>query len=74
MQDRRLVSSGSPFEPTIGFSRALRVGDRVLVADTAAGLARRGERLLRVDHLSGMKHGGTERTETHGGPWREPDR
>jgi enamine deaminase RidA (YjgF/YER057c/UK114 family) len=29
------VSSGSPFEPTIGFSRALRVGDRVLVAGTA---------------------------------------
>jgi enamine deaminase RidA (YjgF/YER057c/UK114 family) len=33
--DRRLVSSGSPFEPTIGFSRAVRVGDRVLVAGTA---------------------------------------
>ena len=29
------MSSGSPFEPTIGFSRALRVGDRVLVAGTA---------------------------------------
>ncbi len=32
---RRRVSSGSPFEPTIGFSRALRVGDRVLVSGTA---------------------------------------
>lgn len=32
---RRLVSSGSPFEATIGFSRAVRVGDRVLVAGTA---------------------------------------
>jgi enamine deaminase RidA (YjgF/YER057c/UK114 family) len=32
---RQLVSSGSPFEPTIGFSRAVRVGDRVLVAGTA---------------------------------------
>jgi enamine deaminase RidA (YjgF/YER057c/UK114 family) len=35
VQDRKLVSSGSPFEPTIGFSRAVRVGDRVLVAGTA---------------------------------------
>ncbi|MGH8923414.1 MAG: RidA family protein [Acidimicrobiia bacterium] len=35
MSDRRLVSSGSPFEPRIGFSRAVRVGDRVLVSGTA---------------------------------------
>ena len=32
--ERRRISSGSPFEPTIGFSRALRVGDRVLVSGT----------------------------------------
>ncbi|MDQ2789711.1 MAG: hypothetical protein DLM60_00430 [Pseudonocardiales bacterium] len=31
---RRLVASGSPFEKTIGFSRAVRVGDRVLVSGT----------------------------------------
>lgn len=33
--DRRRVSSGSPYEPVIGFSRAVRVGDRVVVAGTA---------------------------------------
>ena len=28
------VSSGSPFEPVIGFSRAVKAGDRVLVSGT----------------------------------------
>lgn len=28
------MASGSPFEPTIGFSRAVRVGERVVVAGT----------------------------------------
>lgn len=32
---RQLVSSGSAFEETIGFSRALRVGNHVFVAGTA---------------------------------------
>jgi enamine deaminase RidA (YjgF/YER057c/UK114 family) len=32
---RRMVASGSPYEPVIGFSRAVRVGDRVLVSGTA---------------------------------------
>ena len=32
---RRRAASGSPFEDEIGFSRAVRVGDRVLVSGTA---------------------------------------
>ncbi|MFN2504071.1 MAG: RidA family protein [Acidimicrobiales bacterium] len=35
MTARRRVSSGSPYEGTIGFSRAVRVGTRVLVSGTA---------------------------------------
>jgi enamine deaminase RidA (YjgF/YER057c/UK114 family) len=33
--ERRRVASGSPYEPVVGFSRALGVGDRVLVSGTA---------------------------------------
>jgi enamine deaminase RidA (YjgF/YER057c/UK114 family) len=32
---RRRIASGSPYEPVVGFSRAVRVGDRVSVAGTA---------------------------------------
>jgi enamine deaminase RidA (YjgF/YER057c/UK114 family) len=35
MIDKRVLS-GSPYEPLIGFSRAVRAGDRVLVAGTMA--------------------------------------
>lgn len=35
MSERVRVSSGSSYEPVIGFSRAVRAGKRVLVAGTA---------------------------------------
>jgi len=35
MTERERISSGSPFEPVIGFSRAIRVGPRVLISGTA---------------------------------------
>jgi len=35
MTERQRVSSGSPYEKTIGFSRAVRVGDAVYVSGTA---------------------------------------
>jgi enamine deaminase RidA (YjgF/YER057c/UK114 family) len=35
MPDRHRISSGSPFETSIGFSRAVRDRDRVLVSGTA---------------------------------------
>lgn len=34
MSERRSYGSGSPFEPRIGFSRAVRVGDHIYVSGT----------------------------------------
>jgi enamine deaminase RidA (YjgF/YER057c/UK114 family) len=34
MTERARISSGSPYEPVIGFSRAIRIADRVLVSGT----------------------------------------
>ncbi len=35
INERRRVASGSPYETTIGFSRAIAVGNRVIVSGTA---------------------------------------
>ncbi len=35
MMPRTRASSGSPFEASIGFCRAIRVGDRIIVSGTA---------------------------------------
>lgn len=35
MIERQRITSGSAYEPRIGFSRAIRVGERVLVSGTA---------------------------------------
>ena len=46
MSARRLVSSGSRFEPEIGFSRAVRVGAHISVAGTAPVSATGGNAAL----------------------------
>jgi len=64
--ERQRVSSGSPYEATIGFSRAVRAGDRVLVAGTAP-VWPDARRLLRreVDEMRAM---GLSQARSRSGP------
>jgi enamine deaminase RidA (YjgF/YER057c/UK114 family) len=65
VSEHRHYSSGSPFEPLIGFSRATRVGDHVYVSGTGpiwedgsfdANIAAQARRCLEivVDALAGL--------------------
>ena len=41
--ERRRIASGSPYEPIVGFSRAVRVGSQVFVSGTAPIMPNGGE-------------------------------
>lgn len=41
--ERKLISSASPYEPLVGFSRAVRVGPHVFVSGTAPIMADAGD-------------------------------
>lgn len=66
--ERRRASSGSPYEPVIGFSRAVRVGDRVLVSGTGpvgADDAPPAEQMRRCIEIAGSALGELGATLDH---------
>jgi enamine deaminase RidA (YjgF/YER057c/UK114 family) len=56
MTERQSFTSGSPYEPEYGFSRAIRVGDRVLVAGTAP-IPRQGEEVAETAYRQMLRCG-----------------
>ena len=52
---RQTHSSGAPWEPVVGYSRALRVGSHVYVSGTAA-IGRNGEVVGGDDPAAQMRH------------------
>lgn len=69
MSVRRSVTSGSPYEATFGFARAVRVGDRIIVAGTgpvepdgsttSGGVAEQAERCCAIIVAAIEELGGT---------------
>lgn len=56
MSERQRFSSGSPYEGVYGFSRAIRVGDRVLVAGTAP-IPHQGEEMAETAYRQMLRCG-----------------
>jgi len=56
MNDRQRFGSGSPYEPEYGFSRAIRVGNRVIVAGTAP-IPRQGEEVAETAYRQMLRCG-----------------
>ncbi|WP_309122991.1 RidA family protein [Paenibacillus sp.] len=58
MEERRRVGTGSPWEPIVGYSRAIRVGSVIEVAGTTAmqdgEVVGKGDAYLQTKHILGI--------------------